>query len=72
MSFQNWWREAHEHPSSEPIHHGVGLAITRQDRAPLSEEQIEIADEMAELGLIVKNADNGTYTLRVASRVYAC
>lgn len=71
MSFQNWWREAREHPQSEPIHHGVGLAISRQNEVPLSEEQIGIADQMAELGLIVKNADDGVYVLRVASRVYA-
>lgn len=67
MSFNDWWREAHEHPRCEPIHHGVGLAITRQDKAPLTKEQIGIADQMADLGLIIKNADNGTYSLSVVS-----
>lgn len=66
MSFKIWWREAHEHPSSEPIHHGVGLAILRQDVIPLTEEQVEIADRMAEMGLITKDAAHGRYSLERA------
>ncbi len=66
VSFENWWHQAHQHPETEPIHHGVGLAVLRQDTIPLTSEQIEIAEEMVRLEILGRGEKPGTYTLVVS------
>lgn len=66
MSFDNWWQKAHKHPDSEPIHHGVGLAVLRQDKVPLTREQVEIAEGMVTLEILARGEEPWTYRLIVS------
>ncbi len=66
MSFDNWWQKAHRHPQSEPIHHGVGLAILRQDKVPLTPEQVEIAEGMVKMEILARGEEPGAYQLVVS------
>lgn len=69
MSFDNWWQKAHRHPESEPIHHGIGLAVLRQDKVPLTREQVEIAEGMVRLEILARGEEPWTYQLVVS---HAC
>lgn len=66
MSFNIWWQKARSHPRSAPIHHGVGLAVLRQDEVPLTPEQVEIAEEMVRLEILAPGEEPGTFQLIVS------
>lgn len=55
MNKQEWLMQVRDHPKTNETHYAVAEAIV--DNKPLTDEQIAIADELADFLLVLKQGD---------------